>query len=745
MTSMAPSNTITTDSAIAGTSAVSNNGSTLIAVGEFVSEIFQLINDFAFADLVDGSNDADLGASSYAIEENLSFLGFIGAVEPQRLCEAKTKSKSRKSSHSTTDDVDRSDYRQRTNGEAEPIKKKKKKKDRSVKKDTTKQKAADTTKEPQQRNSERSKRMSLNPKYREVRNAFTYDATAPQDFALEAPREDKFFVKENHQKLDESSAYKEWDVMALDEDTWHGENHDVWYNPFRQSEATSEDGSILLTKKLDAALDGSQNRNGMIKQNLIIKSLTPLVTSTLLQPTFSAMFAAEVGESRDDMMGVIDLSNLYASRKHFDDKSVQDSATNISFVGDGNGVDFNADGNVNVFDSRGSAQNGRSSRRTPSVFRGEFYDGFKYDHHVNSTDDTERQTASAHERVGAGGTAECTNIANNGVDVAISANVNVDHGECNFGESSAEKFAVVQDESCEIHRHDRDVYSTEVTVQPKVHIVDTPERLEGAEMMEFTDTTDAGATVGVDIDIDVDIDFDANSFANADIDESPGKKPRTVEDELYEAVAYNPHVYSFNNTEQQTLKAHERLDGGETTESTNTTSEARAEGWTSETAQVDANIETIQLPERLAKDKLPHNDRSALLAGDDSPRDTLEEENQEMNSNHVSTTCSRSPSIQQFHSLNQIRPATIAKYNKQWPPLQFPEGRFESFNAEMKSRHVQSTVHLAATVPKSSRVRENRQRIARQWTMRMKQQALWKESAWQDFNEQNERYIIRDG
>lgn len=496
-TSAAQFNTSTKDSTVVAASTLSQ-GSTLVAVGEFVSEIFQLINDFAFADLIDGGNDEDLGSSLYAIEENKSFLGFIGAIGPKRLCEAKSRSKSRKSSHSSNKDLDRNDQR-RTRGKAESSKKKKKKKKKDKNENKHKTRRAIAAKEPVQEKSERNERKSLNPTYHDVRDDVSYDATLNQDSDVEASEEDSLTKKHYSDELDEESSHEYGRVMGSEEDTWQKESIDKFHNP-----------------------NGSPN--------------------------------------------------------HDDDESVgESSATEISFVDAGVGV----------------------------------------------------------------------------------------HGE---------------------------------------------------------------------------------SISRADKDEPSGHKHGVVQEESNEEFAYDPHLHSTSDTNVLTVSADERLEGGQTTEFTNSAREEGADDRTSETVEEDASSKTIEVLERLAMDEKAKNNRVTLLVtGDDSQREGVEEEDRSMHSYHVSTTSSATPSIRQFHSLNQTKPAVIAKYNKQWPPVQFPEGRFESFNAQMKTRLTQSTVHLGATVPKSSAVRKNRQKIARHWTMRIKQQARTKETGWQDFQEQNERYIVRDG
>jgi hypothetical protein len=53
------------------------------------------------------------------------------------------------------------------------------------------------------------------------------------------------------------------------------------------------------------------------------------------------------------------------------------------------------------------------------------------------------------------------------------------------------------------------------------------------------------------------------------------------------------------------------------------------------------------------------------------------------------------PVVQKFHSLNPLKPTMISKYNKQWPPLQFPSeaNEFDAFNEEIKN-HSSSSGHL---------------------------------------------------
>ncbi|KAG7351467.1 hypothetical protein IV203_010827 [Nitzschia inconspicua] len=75
------------------------------------------------------------------------------------------------------------------------------------------------------------------------------------------------------------------------------------------------------------------------------------------------------------------------------------------------------------------------------------------------------------------------------------------------------------------------------------------------------------------------------------------------------------------------------------------------------------------------------------MANDDAPRDGIEEDIQHLKDAFP-------PVVQKFHSLNPMKPTMISKYNKQWPPLQFPsEARgFDAFNEEIKN-HSSSPGH----------------------------------------------------
>lgn len=76
--------------------------------------------------------------------------------------------------------------------------------------------------------------------------------------------------------------------------------------------------------------------------------------------------------------------------------------------------------------------------------------------------------------------------------------------------------------------------------------------------------------------------------------------------------------------------------------------------------------------------------------GDDALRDDVDEERDQEQHDHRQDAFP--PVIQKFHSLNPMKPAMISKYNKQWPPLQFPSeaNHFEAFNEELKNHHASS-------------------------------------------------------
>lgn len=583
------------------TESVSSQGSTLIAVGEFVSEIFELINDFAFADLVDGGDAEGLGASNAAIKENKSFLGFIGAIRAKPVLVKRT-SKPQKVSLGTIAPPPTIDDPHRAKDESKKSIKKKKHDEKKERKKKQRGKDAPAVQSAESSGKENKRASSGTEGRRSKVKEQGLQRYEPEydDVVFHAPMEvedkegaledDTWALKDNESRDEEAvdedpqegavtdattGSSHTWaskdnearDEEALDDDsqgavkdmTTANRRHKGYQfiapsNPYKQSEASTRDDRVSI-KKLIAAFDGGKGGVNKVVPKTKMEPRAPLSTVTSRRPRPSS----------------------------------------------------------------------------PS--------GGDFSHPIEIRDD-----------------------------------------ESDEGDSTtqASKNTYVDDDTA----GDSIIYYASYTVP------------DGSTATSNTD------------------------------DDSDKATKRAVRKDSDEDSSYDQFLYSADDSEQRDVDTRETQGGRKKSEVMNPTSDHVNDAWTSGTAGEEDSVETTDRRKRTSTKREVRNEHVMMhRSGDDSQRDDVEEEDNK--SKHDSLPIGSDGFT--FHSLNPPRQAVIPKYNKQWPPSQFPEGRYESFNAEVKTRHIESTVHLEATVPKNSHIRENRKRLARHWAMRIKHQARAKQ------------------